>query len=104
MASRSKRLSLEHAIKFSIASNDEEFSEIESSESESDSDESNSDYLDVVDLSVRLFLAIPYQEQIEVKRSSLFCHSILFYFLRFRSLICYIIYIIDVIYGYKQKS
>ena len=54
MASRSKRLSLEHTVKFSIASNDEEFSEIESSESESDSDESNSDYLDVVDLSVKI--------------------------------------------------
>ena len=47
MASRSMRLSLEHAVKFFTASDDEEFSEIESSKSESDSDESNSDYLDV---------------------------------------------------------
>ena len=47
MASRSKRLSLEHAVKFFTISDDEEFSEIESSKSESDSDESNSDYLDV---------------------------------------------------------
>ena len=54
MAFRSKRLSLEHAIKFVTTSDDEEFSEIESSESESDSDESNSDYLDVVDLSVKI--------------------------------------------------
>ena len=36
MASRSKRLFLEHAIKFVTVSDDEEFSEIESSESESD--------------------------------------------------------------------
>ena len=47
MASRSKRLSLEHAIKFVTATDDEEFSEFESDESESDSDESNSNYLDV---------------------------------------------------------
>ena len=47
MATRSKCLSLEHAVKFATASDDEEFSEIESSESESHSDESNSDYLDV---------------------------------------------------------
>ena len=47
MASRSKRLSLEHAIKFVTAADDEEFSEFESGESESDSDESNSNYLDV---------------------------------------------------------
>ena len=47
MASRSKRLSLEHAIKFVTATDDEEFSEFEFSESESDSDESNSNYLDV---------------------------------------------------------
>ena len=46
MASRSKRFSLEHAVKFVTVSDDEEFSEIESSESESDSNESNSDYLD----------------------------------------------------------
>ena len=43
MASRSKRFSLEHAVKFVTVSDDEEFSEIESSESESDSNESNSD-------------------------------------------------------------
>ena len=42
-------LSLEHEIKFVTASDDEEFSEIESSESESGSDESNSDYLDYLD-------------------------------------------------------
>ena len=48
MASRSKRLSLKHTIKFvTVFIDNEEFSEIESSESESDSDESNSDYLDV---------------------------------------------------------
>ena len=47
MAFRSKRLSLGHAIKFVTASDDKEFSEIESSDSESDSDESNSNYLDV---------------------------------------------------------
>ena len=47
MASRSKRPSLEHAIKFATVSYDEEFSEFESSESESDSDESNRNYLDV---------------------------------------------------------
>ena len=49
MASRSKCLSLEHEIKFATASDDEEFSEIESSEPESGSDESNSDYLDYLD-------------------------------------------------------
>ena len=37
MASRSKRFSLEHAIKFITVSDDKEFCEIESSESESDS-------------------------------------------------------------------
>ena len=42
-------LSLEHEIKFVTASDNEEFSEIESSESESGSDESNSDYLDYLD-------------------------------------------------------
>ena len=47
MTSRSKRLSLEDAIKFVTASDDKEFSEIESSKSNSNSDESNSDYLDV---------------------------------------------------------
>ena len=47
MASRSKRLSLERATKFGTASDNEEFSEIESSESKSDSDASNSDYRDV---------------------------------------------------------
>ena len=47
MASRSKRLSLERAKKFGTASDNEEFSEIESSESKSDSDASNSDYRDV---------------------------------------------------------
>ena len=47
MAFRSKRLSLEHAIEFVTTSDDEEFSEIESSESESDSDESNNGYLDI---------------------------------------------------------
>ena len=47
MASRSKRLSLEDAMKFVTASDDKEFSEIESSKSNSNSDESNSDYLDV---------------------------------------------------------
>ena len=47
MASRSKRLSLERATKFGTASDNEEFSEIESSESKSDSDASNSDYCDV---------------------------------------------------------
>ena len=41
MTTRSKRLSLEHAIKFVTSSDDEEFSEIEPSESESVSDESN---------------------------------------------------------------
>ena len=49
MATRSKCLSLEHAVKFATASDDEEFSEIESSEPESGSDESNSDYLDYLD-------------------------------------------------------
>ena len=49
MGSRSKCLSLEHEIKFATASDDEEFSEIESSEPESGSDESNSDYLDYLD-------------------------------------------------------
>ena len=48
MASRSKRLSLKHTIKFvTVFIDNEEFSETESSESESDSGESNSDYLDV---------------------------------------------------------
>ena len=42
-------LSLEHEIKFVTASDNEEFSEIESSESESGSDESNSDYLNYLD-------------------------------------------------------
>ena len=51
-----------------------------------------------------MFSAIPYQEQIEVQRSNLCCLSILFDFLRFRNFIFYIIYIIDVIYGYKHKS
>ena len=37
MASRSKRFSLEHAIKFVTVSDDKEFCEVESSESESDS-------------------------------------------------------------------
>ena len=46
-ASRSKGLSLEHAIKFATVLDDKEFSEIEPSKSESNSDESNSDYLDV---------------------------------------------------------
>ena len=47
-ASRSKRLSLKHTIKFvTVFIDNEEFSETESSESESDSGESNSDYLDV---------------------------------------------------------
>ena len=50
-----------------------------------------------------MFSAIPYQEQIEVKHSNLCWLSILFYFLRYRSLF-YIIYIIDVIYGCKHKS
>ena len=45
-----------------------------------------------------MFLAIPYREQIEVKRENLCWLSILFGFLRFRSLIFYIIY------GYKHKS
>ena len=102
IASRSKHLSLEHAIKFVTASDDEEFSGIESSESESDSDESNRDYLDVskenLGGNVKSFLEV---EKIEVKRSNLCWVSILFYFLRFRSLIFYIICIIDVIYGYK---
>ena len=40
-------VSLEDAIKFVTASDDKEFSEIESSKSNSNSDESNSDYLDV---------------------------------------------------------
>ena len=47
MASRSKRLSFEHAINFVTATDVAEFSEFESGESESDSDESNSNYLDV---------------------------------------------------------
>ena len=47
MTSRSRRFSLEHAVKFVNASYDEEFSEFEPSESGSGSDESNSDYLDV---------------------------------------------------------
>ena len=51
-----------------------------------------------------MFSEIPYQEQIEVKRSNLCWLSILFGFIRFRSFIFYIIYIIDVIYGYKRKS
>ena len=72
MASRSKHLSLEHAIKFVAASDDEEFSGIESSESESDSNESNSDYLDVskenLGGNVKSFLEV---EQIKVKRSNL---------------------------------
>ena len=55
MASRSKclSLSLEHTIKFVTASDDQEFSDIESSAYDSDgskeSDDSNSDYLDVSD-------------------------------------------------------
>ena len=72
MASRSKHLSLEHAIKFVTASDGEEFSGIESSESESDSDESNRDYLDVskenLGGNVKSFLEV---EKIEVKRSNL---------------------------------
>ena len=52
----------------------------------------------------RLFSAIPYQEHIEIKHSNLCWLSILFYFLGFRSLIFYIIYITDVIYGYNHKS
>ena len=63
-----------------------------------------------------MFSAIPYQEQIEVKRSNLCWLSILFDFLTFRSLIFYIIlyifiyiyilliYYIYTIYGYKHKS
>ena len=72
MASRSKHLSLEHVLKFVTASDDEEFSGIESSESESDSDESNRDYLDVskenLGGNVKSFLEV---EKIEVKRSNL---------------------------------
>ena len=72
MASRSKHLSLEHAVKSVTASDDEEFSGIESSESESDSDESNRDYLDVskenLGGNVKSFLEV---EKIEVKRSNL---------------------------------
>ena len=69
MASRSKHLSLEHAIKFVTASDDEEFSGIESSESESDS---NSDYLDVskenLGGNIKSFLEV---EQTKVKCSNL---------------------------------
>ena len=54
MASGSKRPSLEHAINFVTASDNEEFSEIESSES--DSDESNSDYFGVSEDLIDLFV------------------------------------------------
>ena len=51
-----------------------------------------------------MFSAIPCQEQIEVKRSNICWISIHFYSIRFRSLIFYLLYIMDVIYWYKRKS
>ena len=76
MASRSKRLSLEHAVKFFTTSDDEEFSEIESSKSESDSDESNSDYLDVSEEN----LSGNVKSFLEVDRTQVCLHFCVLYF------------------------
>ena len=76
MVSRSKRLSLEHALKFVTASDDEEFSEIEFTEFEFDSDESNSDYLGVSEES----LGGNIKSSLEVDTTQVCLHFCVLYF------------------------